>query len=119
MALNKAFGNNGGALKIRRYHSQTFRPFENRRLFALLAYLPMFPEDETALQEIRLKILEAKNVAAILEFVRRFLHSTGQVYKGGPNTGVFCRSLAMMRTTYRYRNIIHFRRDAYRARTAR
>ena len=57
--------------------------------FGLLAYLPMFPEYEAALQEIRLKILEAKNVATVLGFGPRFLHSTGQAYKGGPNSGVF------------------------------
>src|SRR5262249_13117163 len=31
----------------------------------------------------------AKRVATCLEFGPRFLHSTGQAYKGGPNTGVF------------------------------
>jgi transaldolase/glucose-6-phosphate isomerase len=57
--------------------------------FAVLAYLPMLPEQEAALQEIRLKILEAKQVATALGFGPRFLHSTGQAYKGGPNSGVF------------------------------
>lgn len=57
--------------------------------FALLAYLPMFPAHEAALQEIRLKILEAKQVATVLAFGPRFLHSTGEVYKHGPNSGVF------------------------------
>lgn len=49
--------------------------------FGLLAYLPMFPEHEAALQEIRLKILEAKQEATVLGFGPRFLHSTGQAYK--------------------------------------
>ena len=57
--------------------------------FGLLAYLPMFPEHESALQEIRQRILEAKQVATVLGFGPRFLHSTGQAYKGGPNSGVF------------------------------
>jgi glucose-6-phosphate isomerase len=57
--------------------------------FGLLAYLPMFAEYEAALQAIRLKILEAKQVATVLGFGPRFLHSTGQAYKGGPNSGVF------------------------------
>jgi len=57
--------------------------------FGLLAYLPMFAENEAALQEIRKKILEAKQVATVLGFGPRFLHSTGQAYKGGPNSGVF------------------------------
>jgi len=57
--------------------------------FAVLAYLPMFPEHESAIQEFRLKVLDAKHVATCLGFGPRFLHSTGQDYKGGPNSGVF------------------------------
>jgi transaldolase / glucose-6-phosphate isomerase len=57
--------------------------------FGLLAYIPMFPEYETTLQKIRKEIAGAKQVATVLGFGPRFLHSTGQAYKGGPNTGVF------------------------------
>lgn len=57
--------------------------------FGLLAYVPMFPEHEATLQEIRKAVLESKNVATVLGFGPRFLHSTGQAYKGGPNSGVF------------------------------
>lgn len=57
--------------------------------FGLLAYIPMFPEHEVKLQVIREHILEAKKVATVLGFGPRFLHSTGQAYKGGPNSGVF------------------------------
>ena len=57
--------------------------------FGLLAYIPMFPEYETTLQAIRKTIVEAKQVATVLGFGPRFLHSTGQAYKGGPNSGVF------------------------------
>ncbi len=42
-----------------------------------------------ALQKIRLLIRDRKRVATCLGFGPRFLHSTGQAYKGGPNTGVF------------------------------
>lgn len=69
-----------------RRHLDRVRPGD---YFALLAYLPMFPAHEAALQEIRLKILEAKQVATVLAFGPRFLHSTGEVYKHGPNSGVF------------------------------
>jgi transaldolase/glucose-6-phosphate isomerase len=41
------------------------------------------------LQDIRLMIRDRKRVATCLGFGPRFLHSTGQAYKGGPNTGVF------------------------------
>jgi glucose-6-phosphate isomerase len=57
--------------------------------FATLAFLPMFPEHEAAIQEFRHKVRDKKRVATCLGFGPRFLHSTGQDYKGGPNTGVF------------------------------
>jgi glucose-6-phosphate isomerase len=57
--------------------------------FAALAYLPMFAEYEATIQGLRHKVLAAKKVATCLGFGPRFLHSTGQDYKGGPNTGVF------------------------------
>ena len=57
--------------------------------FALLAYIEMNEAHERVLQEIREGIRNIKRVATCLEFGPRFLHSTGQAYKGGPNTGVF------------------------------
>jgi len=57
--------------------------------FAALAYLPMFSQHEEAIQAMRHKVRDAKRVATCLGFGPRFLHSTGQDYKGGPNTGVF------------------------------
>jgi transaldolase / glucose-6-phosphate isomerase len=56
---------------------------------ALLAYLERNAKHRDALQEIRLLLRERKGVATCLGFGPRFLHSTGQVYKGGPNSGVF------------------------------
>lgn len=57
--------------------------------FALLAYIQRNDEHESALQSIRTAIRDKKHVATCLGFGPRFLHSTGQAYKGGPNTGVF------------------------------
>jgi glucose-6-phosphate isomerase/transaldolase/glucose-6-phosphate isomerase len=57
--------------------------------FAALAYLPMFPMHEAVIQRLRHKVRDTKRVATCLGFGPRFLHSTGQDYKGGPNTGVF------------------------------
>ncbi|MGZ4836721.1 MAG: bifunctional transaldolase/phosoglucose isomerase, partial [Terriglobales bacterium] len=57
--------------------------------FALLAFIEMNQAHEDALQGIRHNIRDAKKVATCLGFGPRFLHSTGQAYKGGPNTGVF------------------------------
>ena len=49
----------------------------------------MFAEHEAAIQGLRHKVRDKKHVATCLGFGPRFLHSTGQDYKGGPNTGVF------------------------------
>jgi hypothetical protein len=57
--------------------------------FATVAFLPMFAEHEAAIQSFRHKVRDQKLVATCLGFGPRFLHSTGQDYKGGPNTGVF------------------------------
>jgi transaldolase/glucose-6-phosphate isomerase len=57
--------------------------------FALLAYIEMNQTHERLLQAMRLAVRDAKRVATCLGFGPRFLHSTGQAYKGGPNTGVF------------------------------
>ncbi len=55
---------------------------------ALLAYMEMNAAHESALQHLRHAIRDKKRVATCLGFGPRFLHSTGQAYKGGPNTGV-------------------------------
>jgi transaldolase / glucose-6-phosphate isomerase len=57
--------------------------------FALLAYVPMNAGTEAPLQAARHRVRDAKRVATCLGFGPRFLHSTGQAYKGGPNSGVF------------------------------
>ena len=57
--------------------------------FALLAFIQMNDEHEPSLQEIRHAVRDKKRVATCLGFGPRFLHSTGQAYKGGPNSGVF------------------------------
>jgi len=57
--------------------------------FAVLGYITMNPANEKALQGIRHAVRDKKKVATVLGFGPRFLHSTGQAYKGGPNSGVF------------------------------
>jgi transaldolase/glucose-6-phosphate isomerase len=57
--------------------------------FALLGYIEMNAAHEDKLQTIRHAIRDRKHVATCLGFGPRFLHSTGQAYKGGPNSGVF------------------------------
>ena len=55
----------------------------------ILAYIDRSHPHIEALQSIRKRIRDRKKVATVLGFGPRFLHSTGQAYKGGPNTGVF------------------------------
>jgi transaldolase/glucose-6-phosphate isomerase len=57
--------------------------------FATLAYIQMSSENELLLQDIRERVLKKHRIATCLGFGPRFLHSTGQAYKGGPNSGVF------------------------------
>ncbi|HWQ69022.1 MAG TPA: bifunctional transaldolase/phosoglucose isomerase [Patescibacteria group bacterium] len=67
-------------------HLNRLRPGD---YFAILAYIEMNDAHEGALGLLRHTVRDAKRVATCLGFGPRFLHSTGQVYKGGPNTGVF------------------------------
>ena len=57
--------------------------------FALLGYVEMNQPHHKFLKSIRASVRDKKKVATCLGFGPRFLHSTGQAYKGGPNTGVF------------------------------
>jgi len=57
--------------------------------FGVLGYITMNPANEKSLQAIRQAVRDKKKAATILGFGPRFLHSTGQAYKGGPNSGVF------------------------------
>jgi transaldolase / glucose-6-phosphate isomerase len=60
-----------------------------RDYFAILAYLPPDPEVSERLQRIRAGVRDALGVATTVGFGPRFLHSTGQLHKGGPDSGVF------------------------------
>ena len=57
--------------------------------FAVLAYIAMNKAHESRLHNIRTRVRDRRGIATCLGFGPRFLHSTGQAYKGGPNTGVF------------------------------
>jgi transaldolase/glucose-6-phosphate isomerase len=69
-----------------RAHLNRLRPGD---YFALLAYIEMNAAHERQLQSMRHQVLRTKRVATCVEFGPRFLHSTGQAYKGGPDSGVF------------------------------
>jgi len=86
-------GKNAAALGQMRTLAEYLRAHLNRirsgDYFAVLGYLEMDKANSAMLQEIRHAVRDRKHVATCLGFGPRFLHSTGQAYKGGPNTGVF------------------------------
>ena len=57
--------------------------------FAINAYVEMNDANQAELQALRQAVRDHKRVATTLGFGPRFLHSTGQLHKGGPDTGVF------------------------------
>jgi len=85
-ALAQAAGSDKSLVGYLRAHLDSLKMGD---YFALLAYVPMFAEHEQLLQQMRHAVRDSKHVATCLGFGPRFLHSTGQAYKGGPNSGVF------------------------------
>ncbi len=72
--------------EVIRKHLRQLRPGD---YFATLAYVERNPAHDARLQSIRRRVRDAMHVATCAGFGPRFLHSTGQAYKGGPNSGVF------------------------------
>ncbi len=85
-ALAKSAGNDRTLVGYLRAHLNRIKAGD---YFALLAYIQMNDAHESKLEEIRHALRDKKRVATCLGFGPRFLHSTGQAYKGGPNSGVF------------------------------
>ena len=85
-ALEKAAGSDRTLVGYLRAHLGRLQPGD---YCALLGYLERNDADQRVLQAIRGSIRDSKRVATCLGFGPRFLHSTGQAYKGGPNSGVF------------------------------
>ena len=65
---------------------------------ALLNYIEETPEHEATIQAIRTHLRDATRCATTTGYGPRFLHSTGQLHKGGPDTGVFIQVTAADRT---------------------
>lgn len=56
---------------------------------AVMAYIPQTPDVDEALFHFRRSIIEEQGIATTLGYGPRVLHSTGQLHKGGPNSGLF------------------------------
>lgn len=83
---SRAFGKAGTLVEYLVAHFERIREGD---YCALLAYVERNKRHQDVLQDMRILIRNRKRVATCLGFGPRFLHSTGQAYKGGPNTGVF------------------------------
>lgn len=68
---------------------QHFSRAKSGDYLALLAYIEETPEIESALQSLRISLRDATGCATTVGYGPRFLHSTGQLHKGGPDSGVF------------------------------
>ena len=56
---------------------------------AIQSYLPRTADNQSRLQKVRLRLRDRFKVATTIGFGPRFLHSTGQLHKGGAASGVF------------------------------
>ncbi len=84
--LNESVGAEKSLANYIEAHLMRIKPDD---YFGLLAYVEMNAENQALTQEIRQGIMQKHHVATCLGFGPRFLHSTGQGYKGGANNGVF------------------------------
>ena len=84
-ALRKAGADGGLGSWLKAHLSRS----GNGDYVALLAYIERNRTHIDALQRMRLAVRDQRHVATCAEFGPRFLHSTGQAYKGGPDSGVF------------------------------
>ncbi|MBK7644711.1 MAG: bifunctional transaldolase/phosoglucose isomerase [Planctomycetes bacterium] len=85
-ALSKNLAKDAQLGDVLRAH---FARFRHGDYFAVLAYIEMSANYASELQSLRRSVRDQAKVATCLGFGPRFLHSTGQAYKGGPNSGVF------------------------------
>jgi glucose-6-phosphate isomerase len=84
-ALGKVAGD-GSLAAYLAAHLRRARPGD---YLALMAYLPPWPAHDDALQTIRLRLGDSLRLATTLGYGPRFLHSTGQLHKGGPDKALF------------------------------
>ena len=84
-----ALGETAGDDSLAAYLAAHLQRAQPGDYLALLAYLPSWPEHDQALQAIRLRLRDRLRLATTLGYGPRFLHSTGQLHKGGPDKAVF------------------------------
>lgn len=85
----EALRKGGAAQSAESWLKAHFARLDSGDYAAILAYIARSPEHTKPLQALRLALRDRFKVATSVEFGPRFLHSTGQAYKGGPDSGVF------------------------------
>lgn len=87
----ESFKSNGSLPRIEPTHGfpEILRESGAGSFFSIHAYTDETPEIESALYDLRSRVMKAKGIATTSGYGPRFLHSTGQYHKGGPNTGLF------------------------------
>ena len=83
--------------EVLKAHLATIKPGD---YIAFLNYIEETPEVDQKFQELRTELRDATKCATTIGYGPRFLHSTGQLHKGGPNTGVFFQIIANDKVDY-------------------
>jgi transaldolase/glucose-6-phosphate isomerase len=93
----KENGEEGSVAEVLRAHLATIKPGD---YIAFLNYIEDTPEIDRQFQELRTQLRDATKCAVTIGYGPRFLHSTGQLHKGGPDTGVFFQIIANDHTDF-------------------
>ena len=83
--------------EVLKAHLATIKPGD---YIAFLNYIEQTPEIDRMFQELRTELRDATKCAVTIGYGPRFLHSTGQLHKGGPDTGVFFQIIANDETDF-------------------
>ncbi|HEU4932963.1 MAG TPA: hypothetical protein VFT48_12860, partial [Pyrinomonadaceae bacterium] len=77
--------------EVLRRHIASIKPGD---YMAFLNYIEESSETDRQFQDLREQLRDATQCAVTIGYGPRFLHSTGQLHKGGPDTGVFFQIIA-------------------------
>ena len=90
-------GDKGSVADVVRAHLATIKPGD---YIAFLNYIEETPEIDRQFEELRTMLRDTTKCAVTVGYGPRFLHSTGQLHKGGPDTGVFFQIIANDETDF-------------------
>ena len=90
-ATRRCFAGSGAGSTLESWFKALLGQLTAGDYFALLAFLDAGKAQTQALQNIRIAVRDRTRAATCLQFGPRYLHSTGQAYKGGPNSGCLSR----------------------------